>query len=141
MEFEAVVEDIIVRTQYVKSFRFVRPSWFSYKAGQFTFVTVEVGGQKIRKPLTLSSSPTELDYIEFTKKLTGHPFSNGLDALRIVDKVELDAPYGNFTLAGRFTTRRNVGRRYGNNSDEKPVQVLYGYESAFFGHASVRQQY
>jgi ferredoxin-NADP reductase len=100
LEFEAVVEDIIVRTHDVKSFRFVRPSWFSYKAGQFTFVTVEVGGQKIRKPLTLSSSPTELDYIEFTKKLTGHPFSNGLDALRIVDKVELDAPYGNFTLQG-----------------------------------------
>lgn len=98
LEFEAAIEDIIVRTHNVKSYRFARPSPFSYKAGQFTFVTVEVDKQKIRKPLTLSSSPTESDYIEFTKKLTGHPFSNGLDALKVGDKMRLDAPYGNFTL-------------------------------------------
>ena len=98
LEFEAVVEDIIVRTYNVKSYRFARPRSFSYRAGQFTFVTVEDDGQKMKKPLTLSSSPTELDYIEFTKKLTGHPFSNGLEALRIGDKIRLDAPYGNFTL-------------------------------------------
>jgi ferredoxin-NADP reductase len=82
----------------VKSYRFARPRPFSYRAGQFTFVTVEVDEQKIQKPLTLSSSPTEPDYIEFTKKSTGHPFSNGLDALKVGNKVKLDAPYGNFTL-------------------------------------------
>lgn len=98
LEFEAAIEDIIVRTYNVKSYRFARPRPFIYRAGQFTFVTVEVDEQKIRKPLTLSSSPTEPDYIEFTKKLTGHPFSNGLDALKVGDKVRLDAPYGNFTL-------------------------------------------
>jgi ferredoxin-NADP reductase len=103
LEFEAKIEDIIVRTHNVKSFRFARPHSFSYKPGQFAFVTVEVAGQKIGKPLTLSSSPTELDYIEFTKKLTGHDFSDGLMALKIGDAVRLDAPYGNFTLDGRFS--------------------------------------
>lgn len=98
LEFEVAVEEIIVRTYNVKSYRFARPRSFSYLAGQFTFVTVEIDEQKIRKPLTLSSSPTETDYIEFTKKLTGHPFSNGLDALKAGDKVRLDAPHGNFTL-------------------------------------------
>ena len=103
LEFEAKIEDIIVRTHNVKSFRFARPNRFSYKPGQFAFVTVEVAGQKVRKPLTLSSSPTELDHIEFTKKLTGHPFSDGLEVLKIGDAVRLDAPYGNFALDGRFS--------------------------------------
>ena len=103
LEFEEKIEDIIVRTHNVKSFRFARPHRFSYKPGQFAFVTVEAAGQKIRKPLTLSSSPTELDHIEFTKKLTGHPFSDGLEALKIGDAVRLDAPYGNFALDGRFS--------------------------------------
>lgn len=103
LEFEEKIEDIIVRTHNVKSFRFARPHRFSYKPGQFAFVTVEVAGQKIRKPLTLSSSPTELDHIEFTKKLTGHPFSDGLEVLKIGDAVRLDAPYGNFALDGRFS--------------------------------------
>jgi len=98
LEFETAVEEIIARTYNVKSYRFARPRSLSYRAGQFAFVTVKADEQKIRKPLTLSSSPTEPDYIEFTKKLTGHPFSNGLDVLVAGDKVRLDAPYGNFTL-------------------------------------------
>lgn len=102
LEFEAAIEDIILRTHNVKSYRFARPRLFSYRAGQFTFVTVEVDQKRIRKPLTLSSSPTESDHIEFTKKLTGHPFSNRLDFLKIGDKVTLDAPYGNFTLDERL---------------------------------------
>lgn len=102
LEFEAAIKDIIVRTPDVKSYRFSRPRSFSYRAGQFTFVTVEVAGEKIQKPLTLSSSPKEHDYIEFTKKLTGHPFSNGLNALKVGDKVTLDAPYGNFTIDERL---------------------------------------
>jgi ferredoxin-NADP reductase len=98
VEFEVAVEDIILRALNVKSYRFARPRLFSYRAGQFTFVTVDIDEQKIRKPLTLSSSPTEPGYIEFTKKLTGHTFSNGLNALEVGDKVRLDAPYGNFTF-------------------------------------------
>jgi len=102
LEFEARIENVIVRTYNVQSFRFARPREFNYRPGQFAFVTVKVAGQKMRKPLTLSSSPTELDYIEFTKKLTGHPFSNGLEALKIGDTVRLDVPYGNFALDERF---------------------------------------
>jgi len=98
LEFEARIEDVIVRTYNVKSFRLARPRMLNYKPGQFGFVTVEVDGQKMRKPLTLSSSPTELDYVEFTKKLTGHPFSNGLEALKNGDTIRLEAPYGNFVL-------------------------------------------
>jgi len=83
--FEAVVDDVIQRTHNVKSFRFSRPSSFNYKPGQFLFVTLKEGEEELKKHFTLSSSPTE-DFIEFTKKLTGHRFSNLLDSLQVGDK-------------------------------------------------------
>ena len=97
MLFEASVDDIIQRTRNVKSFRFSRPSSFNYEAGQFLFVTLKEGKKELKKHFTLSSSPTE-DFIEFTKKLTGHEFSNMLDSLKVGDYVKIDAPYGKFVL-------------------------------------------
>lgn len=42
MEFETEVRRIIQRTHNVKSFRFDRPEFFSYKAGQFMFITIKI---------------------------------------------------------------------------------------------------
>lgn len=53
------------------------------------------------KHLTLSSSPTE-DYLEVTKRLTGHEFSNALEAPNEGDRVFLRGPYGNFTFHGEY---------------------------------------
>jgi len=85
MKFETNVKEIVRRTYNVKSFRFPRPSSLSYKAGQFMFVTIRSGKDEARKHFTISSSPTEKGFIEFTKKLTGHPFANALDALKVGD--------------------------------------------------------
>jgi ferredoxin-NADP reductase len=103
MKFETKVKEIIQRTHNVKSFRFPRPEALNYKAGQFMFVTIKSGDKKLTKHFTISSSPTEKELVEFTKKLTGSPFSNALDAMRPDDWAELNAPYGNFTLEGEFT--------------------------------------
>ncbi|MFX0096298.1 MAG: ferredoxin--NADP reductase [Candidatus Hodarchaeota archaeon] len=56
----------------------------------------------MRKHFSISSSPTESDFIEFTKKLTGSEFSNALDLLEIGDWSKIDAPYGSFTFEGEF---------------------------------------
>ena len=100
--FTANLTGIIQRTHDVKSFRFNRPAGFDYKAGQFTFVTIQVLGEKMRKSFTISSSPTEKDYLEFTKKLTGHDFSNALDAMTVDDVLDIDGPYGNLTFEGEY---------------------------------------
>jgi ferredoxin-NADP reductase len=100
MKFEEKVAAVIPRTYNVKSYRFIRPSSLDYKAGQFMFVTLKVDGQEMRKPFSISSSPTEMDFVEFTKKFTGHPFSNRLDGLKIGDPVTIDAPFGSFTFEG-----------------------------------------
>ena len=100
VEFTANLTEIIQRAHDVKSFRFNRPAGFDYKAGQFIFVTITVLGEKVRKPFTMSSSPTEKDHIEFTKKMTGHDYSNVLDAMVVGDAIDIDGPYGNLTFEG-----------------------------------------
>jgi ferredoxin-NADP reductase len=103
MEFETEVKEIIKRTYNVSSFRFSRPESFDYKAGQFIFVTIRIGDEEARKHFTLSSSPTEKEFIEFTKKFTGHKFSDALEALEVGDWAKIDGPYGNFIYdKGRY---------------------------------------
>lgn len=98
MKFEEKTIDIIKRTNDVKSFRFRRPEGFDYKPGQYILVSLEVEGKVITKAFSLSSSPTEKDHIEFTKKLTGHPFSNVLDNMKIGDSAVISGPFGKMTF-------------------------------------------
>jgi ferredoxin-NADP reductase len=102
LEFETQIKDVLARNYNVKSFRFHRPSSIDFKPGQFMFVTIKNDGGEIQKHFTISSSPTEKEYMEFTKKLTGHPFSNALEKLRVGDWAKIDAPYGDFTFSGDF---------------------------------------
>jgi ferredoxin-NADP reductase len=102
VKFETRVAEVILRTRNVKSFRFPRPSLFSYKPGQFMFVTVGRGQELLKKPFSISSSPTEAEFVEFTKKLTDHPFSTVLMNTKVGDWASLDGPYGNFTFEGEF---------------------------------------
>ncbi|MEJ2241000.1 MAG: FAD-dependent oxidoreductase [Candidatus Bathyarchaeota archaeon] len=98
MKFETKIVNIIERTSDVKSFQLSCPSSFEYTAGQFMFVTIPRETGELKKHFTISSSPTEKDFIEFTKKLTGSQYSNALCSLKIGDTVTIDAPYGDFTL-------------------------------------------
>lgn len=102
LKFDTEISDIVQRTYNVKSFRFPRPPSLMYKAGQYMVVTLKIDGQETRKPLSISSSPTEKSFIEFTKKLTNHPFSKKLDALRVGDTATIDAPLGTFTFEAEF---------------------------------------
>ncbi len=102
MKFAAEIVGIIPRTPDVKSFRFKRPDKFDYRPGQYILVTLRVRETDVRKPFTISSSPTEQDHIEFTKKLTGHDYSNVLDSMEVGDVADIAGPYGNFTVEGQF---------------------------------------
>jgi ferredoxin-NADP reductase len=102
MHFETYIKQIIQRTPEVKSFRFHKPAGMDCSAGQYMMVTIKSEGMELRKPVTISSSPTEQDFLEFTKKLTQHPFSKALDALKTGDKVQIEAPFGNFIFKGEY---------------------------------------
>jgi ferredoxin-NADP reductase len=100
LKFETQVKDIVPRTYNVKSFRFPRPLNFNYLPGQFMFITIRTEKGELKKHFTISSSPTETDHLEFTKKLTGSTFSNALDSLKIEDWTKIDGPNGDFTFTG-----------------------------------------
>ncbi len=141
MKFETELVEIVKRTKYVKSFRFSRPSYFEYKAGQFMFITIPSEEGKLKKHFTISSSPTESDFIELTKKLTGSSYSNALDSLEIGEKTEIDAPYGTFTfdqkikkmgmLSGGIgiTPLRSMCRYSTDLNLETNIILLYGNDS------------
>jgi ferredoxin-NADP reductase len=102
MHFETYIKQIIPRTPDVKSFRFDRPERLDCNPGQYMIVTIKSEGMELREPFTISSSPTEKDFLELTKKLTGHPFSKALESLKVGDKVIIDAPFGEFTFKGEY---------------------------------------
>ncbi len=140
MRFETTVTDIITHTDDVKSFRFSKPASFTYKAGQFMFITLRTGKDEIRKHFTMSSSPTE-DFIEFTKRLTGSEFSRVLDALRVGDWARIDGPHGKFTFEGEFkkigmlsggigiTPLRSMCRFCTDMQLDTDITLLYGNRS------------
>ncbi len=99
MQAETEVKQILWRTRDSISVRFARPENFDYMPGQYMFITLKSGAQQITKHLSISSSPTE-DFLEVTKRLTGHEFSNTLAALKIGEIVTIRGAYGNFTFQG-----------------------------------------
>ena len=101
MQFETEVTQIIRRTKDAKSVRFRRPEGFEYLPGQWIFLTIGRGEERKTKQLSLSSSPTE-DSLEVTKRLTGHEFSNALDALRVGDIASIRGANGTFTFQGEY---------------------------------------
>ena len=84
------------------SFRFPRPEGLDYKPGQFFFVTLKHEGKELSHHFSFSSSPTEKDHIEFTKKLSESEYSKALKTANIEDWVRIDAPYGQFTFEGEY---------------------------------------
>lgn len=98
IEFETDIIEVKKRTHDVKSFRFGVKDDVAFTAGQFLSVTVKVGESEMTKYFSFSNSPTEKEYVEFTKRITESPFSKTLDILKIGDKARLKMPLGTFTL-------------------------------------------
>ena len=99
MNFETTVVETIQRTPDIKSIRFEKPQEFDYFAGQFIFITLKNGPGEMTKHFTLSSSPTE-NFLEITKRLTGHPFSNALANLKPGDRASMKGAFGDFIFQG-----------------------------------------
>jgi len=97
VEIKAKIKEIIQRSYNVQSFRLEIPGALDFKAGQFLSVELE-GNPRLKRYLSISSSPTEKCYLEFTKKLTQSDFSKALDNLRAGDQVTIWYPFGKFIL-------------------------------------------
>ena len=96
-EFKLKIKEIIKRTYNVKSVRLAVDNGIEYKAGQFLNACF-VREKECRRYLSISSSPTEKGYIEFTKKITESDFSKMLESARPGEAVTVLYPFGKFTL-------------------------------------------
>jgi len=98
-EVELKVKEVIQRTYNVKSVRLEITGKPDYIAGQFLCVRFK-DDLNLKRYLSLSSSPTESGYIEFTKKITQSGFSCRLNNLKLGDTLMVKYPLGKFTLEG-----------------------------------------
>jgi ferredoxin-NADP reductase len=98
-EFDTEFSEVIQRTQEVKSFRFpIGSDQAPYQAGQFFFVTINVKGQEALHHFSFSSSPTDKQYLEFTKRITSSDYSKALNIAEPGDWAHIRGPLGSFTL-------------------------------------------
>lgn len=101
VEIKVKIKEVIRRNYNVKSFRLEIPGVLDFKAGQFLLVKLQ-DDSGLKKYLSISSSPTEKGYLEFTKKLTESDFSKTLDNLKSGDQVTIQYPFGRFILDETF---------------------------------------
>jgi ferredoxin-NADP reductase len=87
----------IPRVADIVSFRFEKPRGHEYRAGQWFVVTFPGPTGPYEHHFSYSSSPTE-PFLELTTRLRGSEFKNALDALPLGSGVEVEGPYGTFTL-------------------------------------------
>jgi len=98
-EVELKVKEVIQRTYNVKSVRLEIEGKPNYIAGQFLCVRFK-DNPVLKRYLSLSSSPTETGYIEFTKKITQSDFSCRLNNVKPGDPLMIKYPLGKFILEG-----------------------------------------
>jgi ferredoxin-NADP reductase len=79
------------------SFRFSRPSAYTFVPGQHFSITVPSPEGPLDHHFSHADSPTE-DHLQMTTRLTGSAFKNALDALPLGGEATFTGPYGRFVF-------------------------------------------
>lgn len=139
------IKAIFNETASVKTFRLMEPNLgpipFTFLPGQYATITSEIEGKKVRRSYTISSSPTQRDYIELTIKREQY----GLESRHLHDHadtgdlIEIAAPGGRFFFTGReakgivliaggvgITPMMSVLRDLTDRCYEHDIYLLYG---------------
>ncbi len=101
-DLELELIEIITHCCDVKTFRFALDKDISFMPGQYLVLTLGINGQKVSKAFSISNSPTEKGYVEFTKKLSESDFSKALNRLEIGKRYLIRMPMGKFTFEGEY---------------------------------------
>lgn len=99
MEYDAAYIKAFDVVPGVKSFRFARAQGFSYEAGQYVMAKIS---DKLFRFFSISSSPTETGYIEFTTRISGSDYKNALDKMKAGDIIHINGPSGRFTYKPEY---------------------------------------
>ncbi len=101
------VSSIVTETPSVKTFRLLPSSNgsllpFTFVPGQFLNVAFWIGGAKMNRSYSISSSPTEREYVELSvrREPRGAVSRHIDDLLKVGDLIEASGPVGKFTFNG-----------------------------------------
>jgi ferredoxin-NADP reductase len=86
----------------VKTFRFKLPRDIDFKPGQYLILTLNINGQDVPKAFSISNSPTEKGFIQFTKKISSSDYSKALTGLKTGTAHPVRFPMGKFTFTGEY---------------------------------------
>lgn len=137
VETKARVQRMIQRTHDVWSVRVEPALKTTYQAGQWSFLTLP-GEAELRKPLSISSAPSDGAYLEFTKKITTSEFSKRFLAMKTADEVTVKYPFGNFVYDGKakkllfcsggigITPIRSICKDLSDRAVDVDMVLLYG---------------
>lgn len=147
-DFDTECSAVIQRTPSIKSFRFpIRARNVRFRAGQFFFIEIMVGGARAQHHFSFSNSPTEKGYIEFTKRITARAFSQALNNMQPGAWAHIWGPEGAFTLSRKWrklaflsggigiTPQRSMIRYVADKGLDYDIVLLYGnstYEEIAF---------
>ncbi len=100
------VESILIETPVVKTYRLrspvAGPLPFTFLPGQFLNVAFGIGGARMNRSYSISSSPNQRDYVELSIKREerGAVSRHILDLVDVGDEMEAGGPVGKFTFTG-----------------------------------------
>ncbi|WP_058462064.1 FAD-binding oxidoreductase [Legionella adelaidensis] len=139
---------IFEETPNVKTFRLMEPNLgqipFTFLPGQYATLTSMINGEKVRRSYTISSSPTQHDYIELTVKREQYGVESRHlhDHVHTGDLLEVSAPAGEFFFTGKeangivliaggvgITPMMSVLRYLTDRSYPKDIHLLYAVNS------------
>ena len=101
------VGSIVVETPTTKTFRLLPSSGdrflpFTFVPGQFLNVAFWIGGARMNRSYSISSSPRQREYVELTvrREPRGAVSRHIVDLLEVGDRIEAGGPVGKFTFTG-----------------------------------------
>lgn len=101
------VGSILAETPSVKTFRLLPSSGepllpFTFLPGQFLNVAFSIGGARMNRSYSISSSPTQREYVDLTVKREprGAVSRHIVDLLKVGNQIEAAGPVGRFTFNG-----------------------------------------
>ena len=102
------VGSIFTETPSVKTFRLLPSSDdrllpFTFIPGQFLNLAFSIGGARMNRSYSISSSPNQREYVDLTvrREPRGAISRHMVDLLKVGDRIEAGGPVGKFTFTGK----------------------------------------
>ncbi|HIK01504.1 TPA: FAD-dependent oxidoreductase [archaeon] len=99
-KYVASLKSVDALSDDVSYFTFNLGSSMLFEPGQFVMISMDIGGETVKRAYSIANSPESTEALSFcVKLLKDGKLSSALDKLETGDTVEIQGPYGNFLLS------------------------------------------